>query len=160
MQRATLDLWVGLFVVAGIAAVLFLALKVGNLGGYDSSETYLVKASFDNIGGLKPRAPVKECRGRGGAGCRNRIRPQNLRSDCNAFRFGSVIPSRSDSSASIMTSGLLGEQYIALEAGGDEKMLVEQRCAEDYAGRRGTGKSDWTVSLQQERKRNADRIGE
>jgi phospholipid/cholesterol/gamma-HCH transport system substrate-binding protein len=47
------------FVVAGIVAVLFLALKVGNLGSYDSGETYTVKASFDNIGGLKPRAPVK-----------------------------------------------------------------------------------------------------
>lgn len=59
MQRATLDLWVGFFVVAGVVAILFLALKVGNLGSFDNSETYQIKASFDNVGGLKPRAPVK-----------------------------------------------------------------------------------------------------
>jgi phospholipid/cholesterol/gamma-HCH transport system substrate-binding protein len=59
MQRATLDLWVGIFVVVGILAILFLALKVGNMGAFDSAQTYVVKASFDNIGGLKVRAPVK-----------------------------------------------------------------------------------------------------
>lgn len=123
MQRATLDLWVGIFVVAGIAAVLFLALKVGNLGGFDSNETYLVKASFDNIGGLKPRAPVKSAGVVVG-------RVAEIGFDAEKYEASVTLSISSryhfprDSSASIMTSGLLGEQYIALEAGGDEKMLV------------------------------------
>lgn len=124
MQRATLDLWVGIFVVAGIAALLFLALKVGNLGSYDSSETYLVKASFDNIGGLKPRAPVKS------AGVVvGRVAEIGFDSSIYEASVTLSISARykfpKDTSASIMTSGLLGEQYIGLEAGGDKKMLAD-----------------------------------
>ena len=59
MQRSTLDLWVGLFVVAGIGALLVLAMKVGNMSGISASDSYALTASFDNIGGLKPRAPIK-----------------------------------------------------------------------------------------------------
>ena len=59
MQRATLDLWVGLFVIAGVGALVVLALKVGNLGSFGTAETYIVYSEFDNIGGLKTRAPVK-----------------------------------------------------------------------------------------------------
>ena len=123
MQRATLDLWVGFFVVAGLAAILFLALKVGNMGAFDSSKAYEVKASFDNIGGLKVRAPVKSAGvvvGRvsdiafDGA-TYEAIVSLSLNAD---YKFPK------DTSAAIMTSGLLGEQYVALEAGGDEKMLA------------------------------------
>ena len=59
MKRKTLDVWVGVFVAMGLGALLFLALKVGNLASFSAAETYLVNANFDNIGGLKKRAPVK-----------------------------------------------------------------------------------------------------
>ncbi|HBV21307.1 MAG TPA: outer membrane lipid asymmetry maintenance protein MlaD, partial [Nitrosomonas sp.] len=59
MQRATLDLWVGLFVVIGIGALMILSLKVGNLNTYGVSDSYVIKGNFENIGGLKARAPVK-----------------------------------------------------------------------------------------------------
>lgn len=123
MQRATLDLWVGFFVAVGLAALLFLALKVGNMGAFDSAKTYEVKASFENIGGLKARAPVKSAGvvvGRVG----------DISFDTETYEASVTLkldaryPFPRDSSASIMTSGLLGEQYVALEAGGDEKMLA------------------------------------
>lgn len=124
MQRATLDLWVGIFVVVGLAAVLFLALKVGNMGTFDSAQTYVVKASFENIGGLKIRAPVKSAGVVVG-------RVSDIAFDSSAYEavvsigLDARYKFPKDSSAAIMTSGLLGEQYIALEAGGDEKMLAE-----------------------------------
>src|SRR3954463_5802271 len=59
MNRSTIDLWVGIFVVAGIGALLFLALKVGNLASFSTSQAYQVQAKFANIGGLKVRAPIK-----------------------------------------------------------------------------------------------------
>jgi len=124
MQRATLDLWVGIFVVAGIAAILFLALRVGNMGSYDSASTYTVKATFENIGGLKARAPIKS------AGVVvGRVSEIGFDSTMYEASVSLKLDTRykfpKDSSASIMTSGLLGEQYIALEAGGEEKMLGE-----------------------------------
>lgn len=122
MERTTLDLWVGLFVVFGIGAIVFLALKVGNIGTFDTAGTYAVSARFDNIGGLKERAPVKSAGvvvGRVGA-----IRFDGTDYEAEvvlnlhtAFKFPE------DTSVSIMTSGLLGEQYIALVAGAEEKML-------------------------------------
>jgi len=124
MQRATLDLWVGIFVVAGIAAILFLALKVGNMGSFDSASTYTVKASFENIGGLKVRAPIKSAGVVVG-------RVSNIGFDSKTYeatvslKLDTRYKFPKDTSASIMTSGLLGEQYIALEAGGEEKMLSD-----------------------------------
>ncbi|MBU1666346.1 MAG: outer membrane lipid asymmetry maintenance protein MlaD [Gammaproteobacteria bacterium] len=124
MQRATLDLWVGIFVVAGIAAILFLALRVGNMGSYDSASTYTVKATFENIGGLKARAPIKSAGVVVG-------RVSEIGFDATMYEASVTLKLDTrykfpkDSSASIMTSGLLGEQYIALEAGGEEKMLEE-----------------------------------
>ncbi len=124
MQRATLDLWVGIFVVAGIAAILFLALRVGNMGSYDSASTYTVKATFENIGGLKARAPIKSAGVVVG-------RVSEIGFDATMYEASVTLKLDTrykfpkDSSASIMTSGLLGEQYIALEAGGEEKMLGE-----------------------------------
>jgi phospholipid/cholesterol/gamma-HCH transport system substrate-binding protein len=115
---------VGIFVVAGLAALLFLALKVGNMTGLDTSRAYTVKAEFENIGGLKPRAPVKSAGvvvGRvSEVGFDNQTYEAVVSLKLNEqFKFPR------DTSASIMTSGLLGEQYIALEAGGEDKMLVE-----------------------------------
>jgi phospholipid/cholesterol/gamma-HCH transport system substrate-binding protein len=125
MQRTTLDLWVGFFVVVGIAALLFLALKVSSVGGaFDSGQTYDVKASFDNIGGLKPRAPVKSAGVVVG-------RVANISFDDKIYeatvtlRIDARYKFPKDTSAAIMTSGLLGEQYVALEAGGDPKMLAD-----------------------------------
>ena len=122
MQRATLDLWVGFFVVAGVAAILFLALKVGNLGGFDSSETYAVKASFDNIGGLKARAPVKSAGVVVGRVAEIGFDPKTYEATVT-LAVSTHYPFPKDSSASIMTSGLLGEQYIGFEVGGDAEML-------------------------------------
>jgi phospholipid/cholesterol/gamma-HCH transport system substrate-binding protein len=124
MQRATLDLWVGIFVVAGIVAILFLALRVGNMGSFDSASTYTVKASFDNIGGLKARAPIKS------AGVVvGRVSEISFDSTLYEATVSMNIDTRykfpKDTSAAIMTSGLLGEQYVALEAGGEEKMLAD-----------------------------------
>ncbi len=123
MQRTTLDLWVGLFVAAGIGALLFLALKVGNIGSLDSGPTYTIRAQFDNIGGLKAKAPVKSAGVVVG-------RVAEIRFDNESYQAEAVLSMSGryrfpkDTSASIMTSGLLGEQYIALDAGADDKMLA------------------------------------
>jgi phospholipid/cholesterol/gamma-HCH transport system substrate-binding protein len=123
MERTTLDLWVGLFVAAGIAALLFLALKVGNVGGFDSGGVYSIQAHFDNIGGLKAKAPVKSAGVVVG-------RVAEIRFDNETYQAVAVLSLSDhyrfpkDTSASIMTSGLLGEQYIALDAGAEDKMLA------------------------------------
>ena len=120
MERSTLDLWVGLFVCAGIGALLILALKVGNMASLSlGSESYTLNAYFDNIGGLKPRAPVKSAgvvvgRVASIAFDNNRYTARVALSIDNQYKFPK------DTTASILTSGLLGEQYIGLDAGGDQ----------------------------------------
>lgn len=122
MNRTILDLWVGFFVAAGIGALLFLGMKVGNLGTANMSETYVLQARFDNIGGLKVRAPVKSAGvvvGRVG----------DIQFDSQ--RYLAVVSMNidgrykfpRDTIAMILTSGLLGEQYIGFSVGGDDKML-------------------------------------
>lgn len=124
MERRTLDIWVGLFVLAGIAALLVLALKVGNAGTFFSGDTYRVYAEFDNIGGLKVRAPVKSAGVLVG-------RVDDIQFDGKRFmaRVSMRIDRRylfpADTSASILTSGLLGEQYVGLDAGADDAVLEE-----------------------------------
>ena len=122
MNRATIDLWVGFFVALGLGALLFLALKVGNLSASDVGETYSLQARFDNIGGLKVRAPVKSAGvvvGRVG----------EIRFDAESYTalVSMYIDKRyhfpRDTFATINTSGLLGEQYIGFEVGGDVEML-------------------------------------
>lgn len=123
MQSKSTDVLVGLFVIAGLAAVLFLALKAGNLASFSTSSTYHVTARFDNIGGLKPRAPVKSAGVVVG-------RVVGIRFDDKTYNAVADIDLESqykfpkDSSAKILTSGLLGEQYLGLEAGGDQAMLA------------------------------------
>jgi len=122
MERTTLDLWVGLFVVAGLAAVLVLAMKVGNLGSFNMSESYALQADFDNIGGLKARSPVKS------AGVVvGRVTAITFDNKSFRARVSMVIDKRyqfpKDTFAKILTAGLLGEQYIGLDPGGDEQML-------------------------------------
>ena len=122
MDRSTIDLWVGIFVALGVAALLGLAMKVGNLTSSNIGETYSVSAAFENIGGLKPRAPVKSAGVVVG-------RVDNITFDSN--RFEAIVKINidkryafpKDTFANIYTAGLLGEQYIGLEAGGDEDTL-------------------------------------
>jgi len=118
MERTTLDLWVGVFVVMGLVALAVLGFKVGNLGTYDSSNTYTLYGEFDNIGGLKIKAPVKSSGVVVG-------RVSEINFDSKKFvahvevRLDGRYQFPKDTSAAILTSGLLGEQYIGLEAGGD-----------------------------------------
>lgn len=122
MNRKLMDLWVGIFVVAGFAAIFFLALRVGNVSSANFAETYQLNARFDNIGGLKVRGPVKSAGVVVG-------RVTGISFDAQTYEavVTMTIDSRyrfpKDTFASILTAGLLGEQYIGLEAGGDEKML-------------------------------------
>ena len=118
MKRSTLDLWVGVFVAIGFGALLFLSLKVANLTSLDSGDVYKVKARFDNIGGLKVRAPVKS------AGVVvGRISDIQFMTDTYEAEVVMSIDTRypfpRDTSAKILTSGLLGDQYVGLQAGGD-----------------------------------------
>ena len=122
MERTTLDLWVGIFVVAGIAALVVLALKVGNLSTYNVSETYQLQAHFTNVGGLKPTASVRS------AGVLvGRVTSITLDTQRYEAKVTMSIDKRyqfpTDTFANILTSGLLGEQYIGLMPGGDDKML-------------------------------------
>jgi len=124
MERSMLDLWVGLFVCAGIGALLVLALKVGNMSGFSVADTYKVYAEFDNIGGLKPRAPVKS------AGVVvGRVADVSFDNETYRARVSLHIDKRykfpKDSSASILTAGLLGEQYIGMDGGGDDHLLKD-----------------------------------
>jgi phospholipid/cholesterol/gamma-HCH transport system substrate-binding protein len=123
MQRKSLDVWVGLFVLLGAAALMFLALKAGNMSSLTFEKTYPVITTFDNIGGLKPRAPVKSAGvvvGRVG----------DIRFDDKTYQALVTLNLESrykfpkDTSAKILTAGLLGEQYIGLEAGGDTNNLA------------------------------------
>lgn len=122
MERTTLDLWVGMFVVAGVGALVMLAMKVGNLGTYNVADTYQIHAYFSNVGGLKPKASIRD------AGVLiGRVTEINL--DTNRYEANVVmsIDKRyqfpKDTFANILTSGLLGEQYIGLMPGGDTEML-------------------------------------
>ncbi len=122
MSRTTLDLWVGFFVVLGMAALLFLSLRVGNLGGTNFSETYVVRAQFDNIGGLKVRAPVKSAGVVVGRVSDISFDTHSYRAEV-VFTIGRAYEFPRDTIASILTSGLLGEQYVGLDPGGDIEML-------------------------------------
>ena len=123
MEKATIDLWFGAFVAAGFAALLVLALKVGNLGAERATETYNVEARFDNIGGLKVRGPVRSA----GVlvGRVNEIHFDNERFQASvSLALDKRYSFPKDTTASILTSGLLGETYVGLEAGGDTKALA------------------------------------
>lgn len=124
MERSTLDLWVGLFVCAGIGALLILALKVGNMSGFSVADTYQLYANFDNIGGLKPRAPVKSAGVVVGRVAEITFNNERFTARV-AMRIENNFKFPKDTTASILTSGLLGEQYIGLEGGGDDKMLAQ-----------------------------------
>ncbi|MHB1145423.1 MAG: outer membrane lipid asymmetry maintenance protein MlaD [Thiobacillus sp.] len=125
MNKTVLDLWVGLFVIAGIAALLFLALKVGSTSAVNASDSYEIVARFDNIGGLKPRAPVKSAGVVVGRVAEIRFDNETYEAAVT-LRLDKRYAFPKDTSAAIMTSGLLGEQYIGLEAGGDSQALKDK----------------------------------
>ena len=122
MDRTTLDLWVGIFVAIGVAALFGLAMKVGNLTSSKIGPTYTVTAAFDNVGSLKPHAPIKSAGVVVG-------RVDNI--VFNSETYEAIVTLNIDKRyafpvdtfANIYTAGLLGEQYIGLEAGGDEVVL-------------------------------------
>lgn len=122
MKRATIDLWVGIFALIGFGAILFLGLKVANLTTTSTGTTYTVVADFDNIGGLKVRAPVKAAGVIVGRVTDIRLDTHTMRARV-ALALDSQYQFARDVAASINTSGLLGEQYVALLDGGDTEML-------------------------------------
>ena len=124
MKRTTLDLWVGIFVTAGVVALFILALKVGNASSVSVSDGYRVFAEFDNIGGLKVRAPVKSAGVVVGRVEGIVLNTQTFRAKV-ALRIDNQYPFPTDSSASILTAGLLGEQYVGMDGGGDEANLKD-----------------------------------
>ncbi len=123
MQRSKNDVWVGLFVLIGAVAILFLALQSANLLTLSFQSSYAVTAKFDNVGGLKPKAAVRSAGVVVG-------RVEKITFDDKTFQARVTLAMESrygfpkDSSLKILTSGLLGEQYLGIEPGVDEKMLV------------------------------------
>ena len=122
--RAT-EIWVGIFVAAGLAALFMLAMKVSNLASYSGDEGYEVSARFEDVSGLKVRSPVTMSGVRIG-------RVRQIMFDDQALQAVVVMEIEphhnllpKDTSASIYTAGLLGEKYVGLEAGGDEQNLVQ-----------------------------------
>jgi len=124
MGKKGIETLVGFFVLLGIAGLLFLALKAANLGNFTASrDTYTLTAKFDNIGGLKVRAPVRSAGVTVGRVASITLDPKTFQGVVRLDMQRSVqFPS--DSSARILTSGLLGDQYVGLEAGAEEKVLV------------------------------------
>jgi|SRR5450830_1331299 len=123
MQRSNKDVWVGLFVLIGAAALLFLALQSANLLTLSFEKTYVVTAKFDNIGGLKAKAAVKSSGVVVG-------RVKSITFDDKSFQAKVTLAMENrfafpkDSSLKILTSGLLGEQYVGIEAGADTNNLM------------------------------------
>ena len=123
MQRSKNDVWVGLFVMLGAAALVFLALQSANLLSLNFQSGYQIAARFDNIGGLKPQAAVRSAGVVVG-------RVESIAFDDKTYQARVTLSMQDryqfpkDSSLKILTSGLLGEQYIGIEAGEDEKNLA------------------------------------
>jgi phospholipid/cholesterol/gamma-HCH transport system substrate-binding protein len=122
MSRRSIETLVGLFVLLGMGALVFLALKAANLASFGENRGYTVSAKFDNIGGLKPRAPVRSAGVTVG-------RVRSIWLDAKTFQgvvsieIDNHIRFPKDTSAKILTAGLLGDQYIGLEPGADDKEL-------------------------------------
>ena len=123
MNRSTIDLWVGIFVALGLGAILFLSLKVGNLLTSTHSEGYRIEAAFDNIGGLKVRAPVKAAGVVVGRVDAIRLDPTTYEAVVS-MSIERPYSFSKDTIASILTSGLLGEVYVGLDSGGDPQMIA------------------------------------
>lgn len=125
MNRATIDLWVGIFVTIGIGALIFLSLRVGNLlTATATTSTYRLEARFDNVSGLKPRAPVKSAGVVVGRVESIRLDPKTYEAVVG-MRVNDGYQFSRDTIASVLTAGLLGEVYVGLDAGGDPQVLAD-----------------------------------
>ena len=124
MSRESYDLWVGLFVVIGLASLFYLAFSVSGYSPTSQTTYYNISAEFDNVGGLKTRAPIKSAGVTVGY-------VKSIKLDKETYMANVTLSIRSDyqfpedSTLSILTSGLLGEQYIGIDAGSDEMMLAD-----------------------------------
>lgn len=124
-QSRTTEIWVGLFVAAGLAALFMLAMKVSNLSSFTDENGYTLMARFENIGGLKVRSPVTVSGVKIGRVAGISYDNENYEAlvTLNVSAQYDKLPT--DTSASILTAGLLGEQYIGLEPGGEEQFLKD-----------------------------------
>ncbi|MCU7958403.1 MAG: outer membrane lipid asymmetry maintenance protein MlaD [gamma proteobacterium symbiont of Bathyaustriella thionipta] len=123
MHNRGIELAVGTFMAIGLVALFFLAMKVGNLSGFSSADNYSLSARFENIGGLKVRSPVKMAGVRIGEVTDIGFDRQTFEAVVTLDIQPQFDTLPADTIASIYTSGLLGEQYIGLDAGGDEEVL-------------------------------------
>ncbi len=123
MGKKTIETLVGGFVLLGMLGLVFLALKAANLGSVGGGDTYMVQARFDNIGGLKVRAPVRTAGVTVGRVTRIALDSKSFQGVVSMeIERGYQYPK--DSAAKILTSGLLGDQYVGLDPGGDDKNLA------------------------------------
>jgi len=125
MKHGIREFWVGLFVLAGILALVVLSLSVGNLGSQNSSGGYQVTAKFQDIGGLTTKSPVRMAGVTIGRVTDISIDPSDYEAVVAMQIFGDHKNLPLDTSATILTSGLLGSQFIGLEPGGDEEFLTQ-----------------------------------
>lgn len=122
-SKRTLELWVGMFVATGLAALAVLAFQVGDLGSAEVSRPYELKARFSNIGGLKPKSPITMAGVRIGRVGKIGFDHERYQAIVTLIIDGSFNKIPEDTTASILTSGLLGEQYVGIDAGGSETYL-------------------------------------
>ncbi len=125
MNTRKAEILVGIFLIMGIAALVMLALKVSNIGATGESDSYHLTAKFDNIGGLKIRSPIRMGGVLIGRVSGISLDPKNLTPVVTLSIFNSYHTIPSETSASILTAGLLGEQYLSLSPGGDSEILQE-----------------------------------
>jgi len=123
MGKKGIETLVGLFVLLGLVALTFISLKAANLASFGSRDSYTLSARFDNIGGLKPRAPVRSAGVTVGRVTSIRLDPKTFQG-LVTMEVDRDLQFPKDSSAKILTSGLLGDQYVGLEAGGEDKSLA------------------------------------
>ena len=123
MGKKSIETLVGLFVLLGVAGLVFLALKAANLGSFSGGDTYTLLARFDNIGGLKVRAPVRSAGVKVGRVASIGLDPKTYQGIVR-IEVERDVQFPSDSSARILTSGLLGDQYVGIEAGAEEKSFA------------------------------------
>ena len=123
MGKKGIEVLVGMFVLLGMLGLVFLALKAANLGSVGGGDTYAVQARFDNIGGLKVRAPVRSAGVNVGRVTRISLDPKTFQGVVT-MELDREFQFPKDSAAKILTSGLLGDQYVGMEPGGDDKNLA------------------------------------
>jgi phospholipid/cholesterol/gamma-HCH transport system substrate-binding protein len=123
MTKKSTEIMVGLFVLLGALGLMFLALKAANLASFSSGETYTLQARFDNIGGLKVRAAVRSAGVKVGRVTAIALDPATYQGIVS-MEISKGVSFPKDSSVKILTAGLLGDQYVGFEPGGDEKFFV------------------------------------